>query len=189
MKAIQSISTLFLIGVLSLLSCKKDPCDTIVCTNGYCVNGACDCFPGYSGPSCGNEDRPIKITLNKIVLTTFSQTNPQGGGWDPNGTGPDIYVDVYSGAILNYSSDYVLDAVNTNQYTFTPPSPISMITTETITIRLFDYESFGNDTQMSAITTSSELWEGYLKGAGFPSSTIFNFGPTSYTLYWTYTHN
>ena len=31
--------------------------------------------------------------------------------------------------------------------------------------------------------------QGYLKGAGFPSSTIFNFGPTSYTLYWTYTHN
>lgn len=173
-------------------SCEKepiDPCATITCVNGNCVNGACDCYPGYSGPSCANEDRPVKITLNRIDLTSFPQTNPQGGGWDSDGTGPDVYVNVWSGSTKVWESpSYFSNAINTNTYTFTPSQPINLSTTESLTIRVFDYETIVADTEMGGVVTTGELWTSYLKGRGFPSTTTFSAGGYSFNLSWTYTH-
>lgn len=174
------------------LSCEKeptDPCANITCYNGYCVNGACDCFPGYSGPSCANEDRPLKITLDKIDLISFPQTNPQGGGWDSDGTGPDVYITVTSGNTKVWESpSYFSNAINTNTYSFTPSQPIALSTTETLTLLVFDYETVFADTQMGGLATTGELWTSYLKGRGFPSTTTFSAGDFSFNLYWTYTH-
>jgi len=35
-----------------LISCSSDPCEDTVCGIGTCVEGTCDCPPGYYGPSC-----------------------------------------------------------------------------------------------------------------------------------------
>ena len=183
---------LLLTSTALFFSCEKepvDPCATITCVNGYCVNGACDCFPGYSGPSCANEDRPVKITLDRIELTSFSQTNPQGGGWDIDGTGPDVYLTVSSGSTIVWEApSYFPDAINTNTYTFTPSQPINLSTTEEMTLLVFDYETIGADTQMGGVKTTGELWTSYLKGRGFPSTTTFSAGAYSFNLNWTYTH-
>jgi hypothetical protein len=174
------------------LGCEKepvDPCATVVCVNGNCINGACDCFPGYSGPSCANEDRPVKITLDRIELTSFPQTNPQGGGWDSDGTGPDVYVTVSSGSTKVWEApSYFSNAINSNTYTFTPSQPITLSTTEALTVLVFDYETIAADTQMGGVSTTGELWTSYLKGRGFPSTTTFSAGGYSFNLRWTYTH-
>jgi hypothetical protein len=182
-----SAATLF-----TFSSCEKepiDPCATVTCVNGDCINGACDCYPGYSGPSCANEDRPVKITLDRVELTSFPQTNPQGGGWDSDGTGPDVYVSVYSASNLIWEApSYYGDAINSNSYSFIPSSPITLSSTEVFTIRVFDYETFAADTEMGGVSTTGELWSSYLKGKGFPSSTTFSAGGYGFTLYWTFTH-
>jgi hypothetical protein len=173
---------LMMSSALVFFSCEKepaDPCANITCVNGNCING----------PSCANEDRPVKITLNKIELTSFPQTNPQGGGWDSDGTGPDIYLTVSSGAMKVWEDpDYFSNAINTNTYTFTPSQPIALSTTEDLTILVFDYETFAADTQMGGVSTTGELWTSYLKGRGFPSTTAFSAGGFSFNLHWTYTH-
>jgi hypothetical protein len=39
--------------LLSIIGCKKDPCENQVCLNGgWCEEGICDCPPGYSGTHC-----------------------------------------------------------------------------------------------------------------------------------------
>jgi len=51
--------TLILIAV-SIYGCQKaDPCDDLTCYNGgICVDGTCDCPPGYSGVNCDVEPDP-----------------------------------------------------------------------------------------------------------------------------------
>lgn len=177
---------------LATLGCEKeptDPCATVTCVNGDCVNGLCDCDPGYSGPSCANEDRPVKITLDRVVLTSFSQTNSQGGGWDINGTGPDVYISVYSGNNLVWESPtYFENAINTNSYNFIPSTPINVSASEDLTIFVFDYDTSVSSEQMGGVQTTGELWSSYLQGKGFPSTTTFSAGGYAFVLYWTYTH-
>lgn len=182
-----SAATLF-----TFSSCEKepiDPCATVTCVNGNCINGVCDCYPGYSGPSCANEDRPVKITLDRVELTSFPQTNPQGIGWDPDGTGPELHVSVYSANNLIWEApSYYDDAIDSNSYSFIPSSPIALSSTEVFTIRILDYDYFAGNTEMGGVSTTGELWSSYLKGQGFPSTTTFSAGGFGFTLYWTFTH-
>ena len=40
--------------LLLMISCKEDPCDTLICVNdGTCVDGKCQCPEGFIGPTCG----------------------------------------------------------------------------------------------------------------------------------------
>lgn len=46
------------IFAVSLSSCTSDPCKDVNCgTNGTCVEGNCECDPGYEGTSCETEMR------------------------------------------------------------------------------------------------------------------------------------
>jgi hypothetical protein len=181
---------LILISTLWLSGCESNnPCNDVVCINGDCINGQCDCYPGYSGPSCANENRPIKITLDRIELIDFPQTNPQGGGWDTDGTGPDVYLTVYSGDTKVWEApSYVSNAINTNNYTFTPATPITMNSTKSMSIFVYDYENFTSDTEMGGVITTGEIWNSFLKGNGFPSETNFYAGEYSFKLFWTFSH-
>jgi hypothetical protein len=83
---------------------------------------------------------------------------------------------------------YFSNAINSNTYTFTPSQPITLSTTEALTVLVFDYETIAADTQMGGVSTTGELWTSYLKGRGFPSTTTFSAGGYSFNLRWTYTH-
>lgn len=76
--------------------CSKDenslsPCDVVLCDNGgTCLNGACICSTGFEGEFCQNQITPSKISLDKITVHEFPQSN-NGVPWDPN-TGPDLWI-------------------------------------------------------------------------------------------------
>ena len=149
----------FLLPLLILSSCNFfDPCFNVDCVYGDCVNGKCDCIEGYTGSSCELEKEPVKIEIIKIVVTDFPQSNPAGGGWDMDATGPDLQIKVLSGAGQN------------------------------IGISLYDSELLIQDTYMSGLTSNGELWSDILKGQRFPDKTDFTFNGLSFDVYWKYTH-
>jgi hypothetical protein len=45
------------LGLLVGTGCfQKDPCKNVDCNNGNCVDGTCECDPGYSGSDCSTLD-------------------------------------------------------------------------------------------------------------------------------------
>lgn len=49
--------------LLIINSCKKDPCEDTICQNGgLCIEGICDCPPGYSGLRCQDFDPCHNVT-------------------------------------------------------------------------------------------------------------------------------
>jgi hypothetical protein len=41
---------------------ENDPCEDVQCNNGTCIDGACDCAPGYSGSDCSVFDPCHNVT-------------------------------------------------------------------------------------------------------------------------------
>ncbi len=92
---------IILMGVLCWIGgfsgCGKK-CTEGSCKNGgVCVNGECQCPPGYTGNDCGDEITPKTIIPHKIKVTKVSRTAPSGREYDP-AEYPDVYVVVKEGA-------------------------------------------------------------------------------------------
>lgn len=152
-------STLLLFAFLALntlfySSCgKDDPCELISCQNGgTCVNGACDCPEGFSGPDCSNVETPSKIRVTNIKVTDFPATDDNGGGWDL-ASGADIYVSMsYNNTNIYESNTYFQDADPQQDYDFQPNINLDLeYPTNRYVIRLHDYDDLGLDDYMGGI--------------------------------------
>lgn len=63
----KSILLLIISVMILAVSCKDDPCESVVCQNdGTCVDGVCDCLPGFEGEFCELITRQ-KITGNFVM--------------------------------------------------------------------------------------------------------------------------
>lgn len=62
--------------VILISGCKQDPCDTRVCENGSCVNGICECEPGYEGVRCELAERDKFLGEFRAVYTGCVATSP-----------------------------------------------------------------------------------------------------------------
>ena len=82
MKGLQRISVLLTLTILVVASCKDEPCDAVVCQNdGTCVDGICECPPGFEGDLCedfirqkiqGNFDVASSCTGDTEVTDTWA---------------------------------------------------------------------------------------------------------------------
>lgn len=67
-----SLSFLVIAG-LTFTSCDPDPCKDVVCDadHGICLDGTCDCDPGYSGSDCAILLRSAYVgTYNAVEVCT-----------------------------------------------------------------------------------------------------------------------
>lgn len=170
--------------VIVFNSCKRDPCDKIICKNGgVCVNGSCSCPLGYMGSDCGTQRTPTSMTITDVFVENFPPTDA-GAGWDLT-SGAELYVVVYKGTnVLFNSPSYYNNATNGTSYEFTPSSPINVLyPSDNYTIELWDYDTPDPDDFMGGITFTPY----YSSTNGFPSQIEYTAGQIKVKLSVTYT--
>lgn len=148
MKKLFKISVFVLLG-FTLFSCSSDSsddsCTPIACLNNGVSNSncGCDCPQGYSGANCGTIVQPTRITITKVVVKSFSNTDSQGFLWDVINDA-DIYIKINSGSNVIYEHPtYFQNASggsNLNyQFTLSPNLQITNVNSPLI-VSLWDYD-------------------------------------------------
>lgn len=175
--------------ILLINSCTKedpkpvDPCANITCLNGgYCVNGACSCPEGYSGPDCGTQVTPVKIKISRIDVTRFPATD-DGAGWDLT-SGPDIYPVLAKGSSILYKpSTFYQNANPSSIYTFDLSPQVDLTEAkDDYVISLYDYDDFDADDFMGGIS-----FVAYASKNGFPKVISLDAGgDVAFKLYVSY---
>lgn len=157
---------LYLLTIFALLftACNDNSTnsETISCLNGGTViNGECDCTEGYTGPACGDEERPSSITVTAITITDFPQTQDDGGSWDLS-TGPDI-LPIISKDNSNVwqSSKYYENASSGTTYSFKTDIQLTE-PNQQYSFNVYDHDKIGSKF-MGGISIIP-----YNKGGGFP---------------------
>jgi hypothetical protein len=127
---------------IGMMSCEKE--ETCRCeNNGQCVDGTCDCPPGWSGENCEKHTYPASVKITGIELRNY----PGFDGsiqWD-EGSNPDLQVTLTTGQ--NCSSDYDhatevgYEASSNMIYGWSSLSWIYPNISEELTICLFDIDA------------------------------------------------
>ena len=84
----------------------EDLCEAIVCDNGDCVDGICDCEPGWHGENCDEVMIPSTTILSDLIIEI--PKSPIADTWDEAGTdeGPDIIIAFFG------DQDFILDELS-----------------------------------------------------------------------------
>lgn len=185
-----------------LISCNKDSCKDSICLNGgNCVNGICQCAPGYSGTHCDEYDLcykvvcpgkcelgeclpPKKAMISKIEVIRFPGVRPTGFPWDgamPPDNSPDIFPHVLQDSLVIWASQMVQpNAIPNTVYSFmlTQPLVISNPASQYF-IGLMDSDAPQPPEPMDAKLSFNPL----LSSSGFPPNlTVDAGGPTAFRL-------
>jgi len=147
------------IALLSISSCKKNPCSDKLCLNGgVCNDGTCDCAPGYTGSDCSQQKTPISMTITAIGMTAYPHSQSNGNDWDLGSCCPDVYLTINAGTSANFSgwqsTTYINDA-SAGEIDFSDGLPFTISSpTQDWSIACWDYDGFGNasDDFMGGIT-------------------------------------
>ncbi|MEP7195413.1 MAG: hypothetical protein ABI851_02770 [Saprospiraceae bacterium] len=147
-----------------------------------CTDAGCDCYPGYIGPDCTEQETPSHMTITKVELislpyrTTFED-------WDMT-NGADIYpsLSLANTKIWESPSQYE-NAERGLKYEFIPNPVILIIEPlSKYSISLYDRDEFDPDDLMGEINFTP-----YSSTGGFPvTKTIEDLSGLSFRLTFTY---
>jgi hypothetical protein len=160
-----------------------DPCYNSNCQNGgTCVDGLCQCPPHYSGANCEIPDVPTSVTITKVEVLYYPETDANGSDWDISDAA-DIQLCFNPGTNANQNawvSQTLTNASPLNPHTFYLNQ--TYLLNSFYTISLWDYDT----------TTSNDYIAGYYftlgyYKTGFPSTiAIGNDGGFKLVLYVTW---
>ena len=176
-----TILFLFLFLATSCSDNSDDSCTPITCLNGgiQTTDCGCDCPEGFSNLDCSFKLTPISVTITKIDIKKFPDTN-NGDWWDnlPINSDADIYFTIEnpsSSEIYNGLDEigYYEDASGLGgiiyPFILSPPLTITNVTGYHPLI-LYDYDTLLSDEFVSLL-----LFKPYNESlSGFPSTYTVN---------------
>lgn len=179
-----TLLTNFLLSILlftSIMSCSENSgCDDTMCFNGgVCVDGTCDCPPGFTGNNCQEQLIPDRIRIASVRLDRFPPTKPDGQLWDVDGA-PDLFFRLMDlDRPIAQPMLLVEDADNDKQHYFF----INIIDMYNVnhehTMQLFDYEGLGLDKDF----LGEIKFIPYHQESGLPSVLVLDDGgPIAFTI-------
>lgn len=97
--------------------------------------------------SCSREEEVLNnVQINQIRLDHFSEVTGEGENWDIFTTYPDIFVKIYRGTQLVYTSPSYDECQNQNIYTYDQGLPVYLnFPNETYSVAIYDYDSTSED--------------------------------------------
>lgn len=96
--------------------------------------------------SCRREEVLNNAQVNQIRLDYFSEVTDEGENWDIFTNYPDIFVKVFRGNQLVYTSPYYDECQNQNVYTYNQGMPLYLeFPNETYSVAIYDYDSTSED--------------------------------------------
>lgn len=132
------------------------------------------------------EKMPLRILLTQVDVIDFPQTNQGGAGWDPlDNSAPDIKIAIRINGNVAFESQPIINAINTNLYTFTPDQPIEINPKAQLNIALFDEEFWVEPDFMTEAQTGM-IWDNFLKGYGYPESLSLKSNDVNYIVHFNY---
>lgn len=138
-------------GCSSDSSSDSNSCTPITCYNSGISNPSCgcDCPEGYSGADCSKQLTPSKITITKIRVKYFPNTDA-GSSWDislptANNSFPDIFLTLENSSLteIYQSTTYYKNVISDGSlyYDFVPETPISITSLSSgYILNLLDYD-------------------------------------------------
>jgi hypothetical protein len=142
-----------MISMIFGCSSNSESCEPITCLNGgVSVGCECECSTGYTGSNCDAQTTPSSITITKVVVKSFPNSQSDGSGWDlglptPDDVLPDIYILISTGANTIYDSPTFYENAIANGSTFYEFLP-NVTVTDFITpyvINIMDYDNSSSD--------------------------------------------
>lgn len=181
-------SVLILILFTSFLSCSSDSnspaCLPITCLNGgtSTSNCGCNCPTGFKGTNCSTQITPTKISITKIRIKAFPNTDSSNSNWDVNfpdasNALPDIFVTLenVSEAFLYQSPNYYANVISngSNFFDFTPTTPIEITNVNSsFLIKLYDYDQADSNISSDPDLMAYKAFNFYSSSSGFPATLI-----------------
>lgn len=178
---------LVLLLVIFFFSCSSDsttPCVPISCLNGGTSTSdcGCNCPQGFTGINCGTQITPSQVTITKIRVTKFPDTN-NDKYWDsfPN-SDADIYVEILNNSSVPiYSSPTYFENATSNGvniFEFVPTSPIVISNPlSPFVMRIYDFDAVGSDELIDFC-----VFNPYSSGGGFPITKTFTNASSTLTF-------
>ncbi|MDB9380929.1 hypothetical protein PN465_01545 [Nodularia spumigena CS-584] len=178
------LRALMLLFVIALTGCSSDSnsgelCPTLDCQNGGTFeNCNCNCPDGFTGSICETEKEPIIITVNKVVVKQFPNSNPA----------PNIYVvlarQTNSGFSNVYQSQsYYNSATSPGNYPFNVTPGVAIVSTSTP--HVISVRNYNSSTNTYTLVGESAFYP-YESGEDFPAVKTVNVGNIIADVYLTY---
>jgi hypothetical protein len=182
MKTVLSRLSVLIIAFL-FFNCSSDSGDT-QCVPITCLNGGssttecgCNCPQGYTGSDCSTQITPTKITITKIRVKYFPNTDA-GSSWDFSNTTvayPDIFLTLKNSSLTEIyrSPTYYKNVLSdgTAYYDFVPATSISITSVNSVfVLNLWDYDGADSNISSSDDDMGFIVFNIYNSVGGFPST-------------------
>jgi hypothetical protein len=108
------LATFFLLIVQ--FGCKDeddDPCEGVLCGDGYCDNGVCQCPEGFYGFRCNSFLIPTAVVLEGITIDKFPTTRVDSSSWDV-GSNPDLHLTFFQSTTKLWETNSSIQDASTN---------------------------------------------------------------------------